>query len=203
MKRIILALALTIILVSCAPDPRKQAEADATRMTAEAESLAAEQQRKHAQDLHEYEMQNRRAAQDERNAAIAGVIQFAGAMAKVTAAMLMLALGVSGVWAMLATTKAYSKYAHMRAETLAQLIPLDVRTRQYPLIKYEHNGIYSLTNPNDGSVVMLDSRNAPDRAKIQAMANVQFAGALAREARMSHRPGEITKINAEQIIDGE
>jgi len=198
MNRLII-LALALLMISCAPDPRKQATADAIRTDAAIRAAAANQSREQEAQIHEMNMQDRKAAQAEWQATMTKVIHWGGVFAQVTIAMWMLGLGVAGVWMMVSTGQAYAKYANLRAN----LIPLDPRTRQFPLLRYEGKGYITLTNPNDNSVLLLDTRNNADTAKIKAMANVQYAGALAHEARLSHRPGDIAKIEAAQIIDGE
>jgi len=82
-------------------------------------------------------------------------------------------------------------------------VKLDPVTRQFPLlITKVADGKYSLNNPNTGSTTMLYDRNPADRMMIQAMAATQHDGALAYQARMSHKPGEIAQMQGLQIIDG-
>lgn len=203
MKRLILLALVAILLTSCAPDPRKQAEADATRLEAESKAASDEQARQHAQEVHNADMADRKATQTEWQTTKQNLIRVVGAFAQITVALFILGVGVSGVWMMLATSKAYAKYADIRAEVLANQIPLNPVTFQYPLIQYKGKGLITVTNPNDGSVVEMDTRNEADREKVKSAANVQFAGVLSRNARMSKQPGEVASIPATQIIDGE
>jgi hypothetical protein len=203
MKRIILLALVVLLLTSCAPDPRKQAEADATRLEAESKAASEEQARQHAQEVHDADMADRKATQAEWQTTKQNLIRVVGAFAQITVALFLLGVGVSGVWMMFATSKAYAKYADIRAEVLANQIPLNPVTFQYPLIQYKGKGLITATNPNDGSVVVMDTRNEADRQKVKAAANVQFAGVLSRNARMSDHPGEVASIPATQVIDGE
>lgn len=199
MKHVILLALVAFFLVSCAPDPRREAEAEATRLEAESKAASEEQSRAQAEEIHDLEMQDRRARQEEAQRAWQNIIHVAGIFAQVSVALMVLSVGVSCVWMTLASSHAYSIYVHQRA----RLIPLDKSTRTFPLLTYSGKGIYMLTNPNDGSVTPLDTRNPADLEKVKAFANVTFAGALAQEARLATRPGELATIPATQIIDGE
>ncbi len=200
MKRLILTFGLlAVLLAGCAPDPRRQADADATRM--QAEQLAANQEQVREQDAqeHDLKMQDRRATQAAWQAALNKMIRSFMIFGQVTIALWLLSLGVTGVWMMYGTTRAYNRWVEVRAN----LIHLDPRTGTYPaLIQYIGQGRYSLTYP-DNSVLMLDTRNEHDRAKVIAMANIQHSYTLAHQARLSHKPGEIAQIPAAQIIDME
>lgn len=198
MNRFILTLSLVaLFIISCAPDPRREADAYATTTEADSRAADAEQQRAHQEALHIQEMQNREAVQSAWQNALNQIIRTGTLFAEFAVVMLLLGVGVSGVWMMFATSKAYSIWA----ENKANQIQLNSTTRQFPLIKYAGKGFVSLTNPNDNSTLLLDTRNEPDRAKIIAMANVQHSGALAHEARLSHRPGDVAQIQAAQVIE--
>jgi hypothetical protein len=83
-------------------------------------------------------------------------------------------------------------------------IRLDPVTRQFPLLITKiKDGAYSLSNPNTDSITMLYERNPADMMMIQAMSATQHDGALAYQARMSHKPGEIAAIESPQIIEME
>lgn len=197
-KFLIISLLMLTLLSSCAADPRREAEAYAT--TTEADQRAADetQQRQHAQDLHEQKMQNIEAWQTPYQNAVRKIIETFTTFAPITLFAWLMGAGVAGVWMMLATSKAYSIWA----ENKANQINLHTATRQYPLyITRLGNNVVALTNPNDNSVLLLNEKNPADRAKIMAMANTQFAGALGHEARLSHRPGEVAQIPAAQIIE--
>lgn len=206
MNRIALYALLTMMALafgSCAPDPRQQAEADATRLEAESKAASKEQARQHEQETHDANMADRKASQAEWQTVRRNLIRVAGTFGQISVALLILGVGVSGVWVMFATSKAYAKYADIRADVLANQIQLNPVTFQYPLIEYKGKGLLTVTNPNDGSVTVMDTRNEADREKVKAAANVQYAGVLSRNARMSKKPGEVANIPATQIIDGE
>lgn len=203
-RKVIIALILSLLISSCAVDPRKQAQADATRIAAEQSARDAEQRRQFEADDHAQTMQDREAIQSEWQAAWNAVIRTGALFAQFAVMLWLIGLGVAGPWAMAATMKAYSTYAQRRAETLADLIPLDPKTHAFPILPIRiGRDIVALANPNDNSVLLFDEKNPADRAKVQMMANVLFAGELARNARMSHRPGEVASIPQTQIIDGE
>lgn len=204
MRRLILLAVALLALTSCAPDPRKQAEADATRIEAEQRAADAQQRREQEAAEHTQRMQDRDAAQTTTQQAMQDLIRAAALFGQLVLAMWMLALGVAGGYAIYTTSRAWQTYTARRAEVLANLIHLDPKTRQYPLLlAYIGNGKYSLTDPNTDSVLLLDTRNDADRAKVISAANVLHSGALAQEARMSHRPGEVANITPIQVIDPE
>lgn len=200
MKRIILTLCLLALsLAGCAADPRRAADADATRLLAEQQAADAEQAREQQADIHAMEIETRKAAQAEWQSAINKVIHTAAVFGQVTVALWMLSLGAAGVWTMLGTSRAYSIWI----ENKANQIPLDKSTRQFPLLIYKGAGMYTLTNPNDNSVLLLDTHKPADLAKVKAMANVQYAGALGQEAKWSSQPGVAQIPASQQIVDME
>lgn len=202
--RIILIAALALMLGSCAPDPRKQAEADATRLEAEAQAARAEQDRAQDEEIHALDVQDRQARTAAFQTFVNKVITTATTFAQFVGAMWVLSLGVFGVWVMFATTKAYSTYAERRAEVLGDIIKVDPVTGMYPamMIRTGKNMV-AIVNPNDNTVLFFDETHEADRLKVQAMANVLWAGTLGRNARLSHKPGEVAAIEAPQIIDGD
>lgn len=199
MKRFILCLCLvTALLTSCSPDPRRQAEAFATQSQAEQLAKDAQQKREQEQDLHNEKMQNIEAWQYTYQSAVKKMLETFTLFAPITLFVWLMGAGVAGVRMMLATSKAYAIWA----ENKANQIQLHTTTRQFPLITTRiGKDVLALTNPNDNSVLLLNKSNPADRAKIMAMANVQHSGALAHEARLSHRPGEVSSIPAAQIIE--
>jgi hypothetical protein len=202
-KYLLIAL-LTLFIVSCAPDPRKEAAAFATTSEAEQRAADAEQARRQSEEVHALEMQNREAAQAKWQALLNRVIGTVTIAAQVSAFLLVLSVGVAGVFVMKSSVQAYSKYAMRRAEVMAEIIKIDPVTHTFPVFMVDTgNNVKALMNPNDNSVTLFDVNNPADRAKVQAMANVLYAGQLARHARMSHKPGEVAKINAPQIIESE
>jgi hypothetical protein len=206
-KQIMLALLAALVLGSCSPDPRRAAEAFATESDAKQRAADAEQRRQQEAEEHEIAMQNSQATQAQKQTFINKLLAFSAPFAQATVMLWILGMGVGGVYALLETTRAYSKYANRRAVVLANQIPLDPHTHTYPLLTVElSNNIIALVNPNDNSVLLLDKHNSADRAKVQAMANVLVAGQVAHHARLSHKPGDVATIAERasvQIIDSE
>lgn len=203
MKSALLVM-LALILVSCAPDPREQAEARA--ITSEANQRAADEAQARAIEAeeHEIEMQNKRAAQATWQEFVNDAIVFSSYFVRFTLMLWLLSLGAGGVVMVKASVQAYAKYANRRAEVLAEIIKIDPNTHTYPVFMVDTGkNVKALMNPNDNSVTLFDVNNPADRAKVQAMANVLHAGQLARHARLSHRPGEVAQIPAVQIIESE
>ena len=65
MKQLLPTILLVMLISACAPDPRKEAEAYATRIEADQNALNSEQNRQHAEQLHQFELQRR--AMDQEN----------------------------------------------------------------------------------------------------------------------------------------
>jgi hypothetical protein len=204
MKRLLIYIGLALMLAACAPDPRKQAEADATRMQAESQAASDAQQRQFAQDAHALDMQVAQAEVAGRQATAA-----AQAAARQRVILWTSIFGVVGLCAMIVLAaygfgrafvglgQAAAIYATRRSKLMANIIPLDQVTRQYPLLMQRvGGGEYALVNPNVGSVMLLNIRKVEDRQMIAAAGAVQFAGALAHEARQSSDPAAMSMITA-------
>ena len=192
MKKIFLLLLLMITLVGCAPNPLDEADAYAMTVQADQKAAADELARSIKQQKAEYDAQRKAAAAVEIDAAIQTVIRIATLCAVLVliafAASLSITLRDIGRGAGQAAIKAMDLKAH--------LIPLDPVTRQYPLLLQSiGNYKFSLTNPNTDSVLILDTRNAADRLMVLSMARTQATGTLARESRLSLKPGEISNID--------
>lgn len=200
-KRILLTLGLlALTMAACQGDPRKQAEANAISSEANARAAAEKQRLEQEAEVHEMNMQDRKAAQAEFQAAVNNVIAFG----QFVVMALVLGIGVMGVRMTVTTTKAYSVYAHRRAQIAGDIIKLDPATHTFPILPVRvGENMIALVNPNDNSVIFFDKTNPADLAKVKAMANVLFAGELGKHARLSHKPGEVASIPAAQIIDGE
>jgi len=203
-KKIIFgALFILILVTSCAPDPRKDAEAYATRVEADSQAATAAQAREQEADLHALEMQKKELAQEIRVATAPELkrglkmmltVSFYFATAAVCYSLFMTARTVN------TTVQGVGRALVIRAELQANLIGLDYRTRQYPLLRQAHGTRFALSNPNDNSVTMLDVSNPADRQKIAALGAVQLAGAIAYEARKSSDPGALAMIKP-TVID--
>ena len=196
MMRIFIIAVCALMLASCAPDPRRDASAFATRQQAETQAEAARQELAQDAEAHALFM----ARVQEVSAWISTLM-----MTVIIATMFfaMVALTSTGIGVSLVTISAGIATAQ-RNLSMPNQIRLDPVTRQYPLLITKiKDGQYTLSNPNTDSVTMLYERNPADMMMIQAMGATQHAGALAHEARMSHRPGEVAAITGPQIIEME
>jgi len=188
---------LALLMAGCAPDPRRQADADATRM--EAEQLAANQEQVRKQDAEEHEIKTNfvKTAAPFINAAIKSALIAVMFAAFVTISSFGVGMSVITISAGFSTARRnYAKPIQIR---------LDPVTRQYPLLMNKvSEGKFSLTNPNTGSVTLLYERNPNDKLLIQAMSAVQYIGAMGHEARLSHKPEALTSVERlPEIIDME
>lgn len=211
MKKYILIIPVIVFMLSaCAPDPRKEAQAFQIREQAQQDALNQEQTRQHADELHAFQMQqqqieqgNREATKQEWRNGLNMMIRYSSffATAAVCFAVFMITRATVNAYAIVSegTARALVQAANVRAN----LISLDPTTRQFPLLlQYIGKGIVSLTNPNADSTLLLDTRNEPDRQMIQAMGAVQYAGALAHEARQAKDPAGVSIIQT-PIVDVE
>lgn len=190
-------------LAACAPDPRKEAQAFQIREQAEQDALNQTQNREQKEALHEIALKDLEVQQGHREATakewrlgLNTMIRYGFwfATAALCFALFHLARAVSRAGTGLADAMVRA------AEVRANLILLDPTTRQYPLLVQPlGRGKFVALNPNTNSVLMLDVHNAPDRQMIQAMGAVQYAGALASEARQSHDPGGVSIIQTPLI----
>lgn len=181
MKRVALFLLFAFVLWSCAPDPRREADAFATRQQAETEAARAEQEMNQAAEEHRLWM--------DRANEVSQWISRTMIMATVASMFVIVVAGISlGIGLALVFIGGGAGIAK-RNYHMPPRIALDPITRQYPLLPvYLGKGRYSLTNPNDNTVLLLDTRNEPDALKVKASFGVQHDGLLA--SRMSHKPSE-------------
>jgi hypothetical protein len=196
MKRYILITLLALMLSACAVDPRRDADAYATRQQADAQALAMKQNLTQQAETHALWM-----------ARVNEVSKGISTLMTVTMIALMffaiVAIASSGIGISFLTIGAGIATAQRNLSQPIQ-IRLDPVTRQFPLLITKiKDGAYSLSNPNTDSITMLYERNPADMMMIQAMSATQHDGALAYQARMSHKPGEIAAIESPQIIEME
>ena len=198
MKQLLPTILLVMLISACAPDPRKEAEAYATRIEADQNALNSEQNRQHAEQLHQFELQ-RRAMDQENQKAIQSQWQLALNRAiwggSITLIIVVCFSVVSVTRTINQTVEGVGAAFVRRADVGANLIPLDRVTRQFPLfIQHVHGDKYALHNPNAGSVVMLDVSNPADRQMIATSGATQIAGVIAQEARQSTDPAGVSII---------
>lgn len=199
----LILLVLTVLLAACQPDPRREAEAYATRSQADLEAANAEQARQQSEELHQVEMQKAQIDLETKQATADswrhGVNLFFRVVFWFAIAAVCYTLFVGAQ----KTVDAYGKVtagvgdAIVRAATVrANLIQLDVKTRQYPVfLNYIEKGKYALVNPNTNSTILLDTRNEPDRQMIASVSGVQIAGMIGYEARKSNDAASIALIS--------
>lgn len=190
-------LAVLLFLPACSPDPRKEADAYATRAKADSASAAAEQQRQHAEELHAIEMEKEQIDLETKQATVENLRKGLNMLIRissyfVTAALCLLLIMTTRT--LNNTVQGVGEAIVVTAMLRANLIPLDYKTRQYPLLRQVHGTRWALSNPNDNSVMMLDIAQKADRQKIAAMGAVQLAGAIAVEARKSSDPASVAMI---------
>jgi len=181
---------------------REDANGYSIRSAADQAALNSEQQRQ----FNEQEQAKKMAVQqwwlDVRNASKHVAI----VMVKVDIVFLGVALAsilVSSVigfsQATIGTGKAIAKAADFRADWM----PMDVKTRQYPALRFVRGDIFMLANPNDDSVMRLDVNQPADRQKVIAAGMTQFGGLLAYEtarAKTDSGAENIPLINPGQAI---
>jgi len=204
LKKTILITFLLLVLTACAQDPRKEAQAFAIQSQAEQDALAAQQNRVHAEQLHEVELQrlameqeNERASQPQIQLARSRAI-WAGSLTLITVLCFSI---ISIARTVNKTVEGVGAAYVRRVEVASNLIRLDPVTRQFPLlIQHIHGTKYALHNPNLGSVVMLDTSKDADRQLIATSGATQIAGVMSQEARQSNDPAGMAIINP-PIVD--
>jgi hypothetical protein len=186
-----LACLLALMLISCAPDPRKEAQATQIREQAEQDALNQAQRRAHDEQLHQIELQRQQAIAQESIAAWKRSIKYISVFGVIATCIMLLALAALFSYGSFRFAIARARLADVRAN----LIYLDPATRQFPLfIHHVHGTKYAFHNPNTGSVLMLDEKNSVDRQLITAAGATQIAGAVAQEASKSNDPAGVSII---------
>lgn len=193
---------LAVCLATCAPDPRNQADADATRLLAEQDAADQQQQRQqNAQDFG-LKLAEREQVSAQWVRSLQDFIRWS--MVFATAAICLALLG--GGFGLGFYFVGRSRVAVNAAALRASLIGLDAATGQYPLIKYEGHGMISLTDPNTGMTLKLDTRNDADRQMIATSGAVRLSGIVSHNAAMHKTdPAGVALVgtNPITIFDGE
>jgi hypothetical protein len=188
---------LVILMTSCAPDPRREAQAFQIREQTEQDVLNQTQNRAHAEQLQLIQVQERQAIAQENIAAWKRSIKFISIFGTIAICIALLALAVSFSYGSFRFAMASAR----RADVRANLLPLDPATRQFALLLHHvHGGKWSLHNPNTGSVLMLDESIAADRQLIATAGATQIAGVIAQEASKSNDPAGVSVIKP-PIVD--
>lgn len=195
---------LLIWLVACQPDPRKDAQAFATRIEAEQDALNQEQNRQHAEQAQQIYLEQLKVEQAHREATAAEwraglnmVIHYGSIFATIAVCLMLVAFGISFSWTSIGIAKAAARGAFVKAN----LIYLDPKTRQFPLlVQHIHGSIYLGWNPNTGEIKRLDENNPADRQMIATAGATQYAGVIAQEARQSKDPAAFSVMQP-NIVD--
>jgi outer membrane murein-binding lipoprotein Lpp len=213
MKKIFIFLALAILLSGCAPSPVSLAKADkihaeayAIRSETDQVTLDADQAREQKIKMDEIAIQDAEREQVVKDAGLANAKRAAGWIAywgglalTFSLVMMILAVGASGSVAIYGSGRAVARAAMVKAN----LIYLDKATGQYPLVlEYAGKGIVSLTDPNTGATLLLNTRNEPDRLMIQSAAAIRHVGVLASASSKSKDPTGVAMVQP-LIIDAE
>ena len=208
MKRVLFFIVFLMLVSGCAPDPRKEAQAFQIRSQAEQDALNSETARAHQQELNDIQTKQLQLEEEHREATAAewrtgwNMVMRYGFIILTAAVCFVMFMASRSIASSFATmTQGLSTAIVRAAEVRANLIQLDPTTRQYPVyLQYLGEGRFSAVNLNVNSVLLLDTRNEPDRQMISAMGAVQYAGALARESRQSQDPAGVSMIQT-PIID--
>ena len=141
MKNFVILLVIAAALTACAPDPRREAQAFATRTQAEQDAADQTQLRNQQADQHALDIQNQEAIAKEWEAGMNKVIHTAAVVSQIAVTLIIMAFGIGAAWALIGTGKAAARFVEVRAN----LIPLNNSTRQFPLlISYVGKGKFSL-----------------------------------------------------------
>jgi hypothetical protein len=191
-------LLFLLFVTACAPDPRKEAESYRIKSEADQNAITQEQNRRHAEELHNLQMQQLSMDQENREA-WQGQWQIAGSRAIWLGSLtIILAICFSIIVITRVTTKTIQGVGAAlvrRADVSANLIKLDRVTRQFPLlVQHVHGSKFAIHNANTGSVTMLDTANAADRQLITTAGLTQLAGVIAQEAAKSQDPAGVSVI---------
>jgi membrane protein required for beta-lactamase induction len=188
---VIAAFLLWALASGCTVDPRKTAAAYETTVRADQDAADRTQERQIEADLHAIAMADAQAAEAERQAAQQVVWRNLGYSLVMLLWLSSIGLAAGIAYASVGTGRAVAHKAMIQAN----LIRLDPTTRQFPLLlQYTGKGKVSLTNPNTGQVLLLDTRSQAHRQMIQGSAAVQLAGVLAREASRSDNPEGVAMV---------
>jgi hypothetical protein len=202
---------LLLLVTSCAPDPRNQADADAVTRASQQAARDAEQNRAQSQTIFERGQALWESVKAPLIWAANFLIKWGGITVAVTLCYVMISTGRAISTAAEGVGEAVKIYAITRAELAANTIHMDENTRTFPMFRQAlpepistgsfdlskpymvglGNRRYVLVNPAIDSIQPLDLAHEADRQLIANMGLVQMVGAWAREARRAG-DGEIS-----------
>lgn len=185
MKRIIYIFLLTIALVSCAPSPKQQAEAYAIEEAARQDAANQELLRQQQEDRHIIEMQQAEEDRETWNAVKETIryylnIFYQFLLIMLTASMCYILFYTSRIT--ISTMKGFAAAAVRKAEVTANLIYLDDKGQFPALLEYVGKGVYSLTDLNTRTTMMLNTNNEPDRRMVAGAIAIRHTAVLSANA---------------------
>jgi hypothetical protein len=197
-KRLVIFSVMLFVLSACSVDPRNAADAYQTRIEADQAAKDSQQARAQEQALNEIAIQDAQREQAIKDAGLAKaqeaygwIVYWGGIALTLTIVSAVISVGVGASYAIVGSGRAAAQAAMVRAN----LVYLDKSTGQFPqLIQYVGNGKYSLTDPNDHSTLMLDTRNEPDRVAIRGALAVRHALVMANAASKSADPTGVAMV---------
>lgn len=208
---IIIIILIAFALSACAPDPRKQAEADATRIKAEQQALDDQLAREQSADLHQAQMEQVQIEQERREATkkewqktFNNAIRFGGYFGVAALCVLIVYATITIKNTMLGMGRAMVEAAEIKAN----LIHLDPNGSYPAIIRRMGGGRWTLTDLNTRTTMQLDVRNEPDAQMVAGAIAIRHDHALADQARRTNDGGvSIATIQPpiiqRQIIDME
>jgi hypothetical protein len=195
--RIIFAISLIIVLSSCQPDPRKEADAYATRLEADQQAMNDEQARQQSDELHQLELQRlqneqqiREETQRQWTIARQRIISVFGWVASISLVIVGLCVAVAFGRASIGISNVMVESKRMRAN----LIYPDPVTGLFPHMRHVHGDRFYIFDGNSHSVMKLDEPKAPNSQMISALQVTSVAGVLARSAERSEDPAGMAMI---------
>jgi hypothetical protein len=206
MKKVLVLLVVALALFGCMPSPLDVAEADVLRTEARQAELDAIQAREQKALMNEIELADalreqelKDAALENAKAAAARAAYWGGLALTVSLVIVFLSVGAAAGIAIYGSGQAIARAAMVKAN----LIYLDKATGQFPLVlEYAGKGLVTLTDPNTGATLLLNTRNEPERMMIQTAGAVRHVGVLAAAAGKSKDPTGMAMIQP-LIIDAE
>jgi len=182
-KGLLIAMIL-LWLTACAPDPRRDASAYATRTQADQNAADQTQAREQAAELHALNIQHQEAIAANWEAGLNKVITTATFFAQISFSLSILGLGIGLTFASVGTGVAWSDFVQTRAKVQGLLIHMDYKTRQYPLLPVmTGRNVAAFSDPNTGQVRLLDVNTEGDKLAMIYAGLTRHDGALAYEAR--------------------
>ncbi|MBI5933290.1 MAG: hypothetical protein HY867_06245 [Chloroflexi bacterium] len=177
-------------LTSCAVDPRKEAQAEKTRLEAEQAALDAEQ----ARAIREREEADAAMREQFNQAVMQSTLGAAKARANTVVNVLGLSLAVfvgvvvvGSSMAVKTTVDGLGQALVVKAQLQASLVQMDAKTHSFPARLSVIGGQQFLTMLNTGQTFRLDVPMEANPQLVAALAQVATSGVLADAASRDHR----------------